>query len=93
VVEKHSVEDKKECANTESFPVLREALRDTTQSLRARPPRSLKGYEPKDVELRASVKKTGNSAQPQELSSGKLATPAWWTRKTITRTIFEAIGQ
>ena len=42
------------------FPCVSEALRDTTQSLRARPPRSFKGYEPKSVKLRASVKKTGN---------------------------------
>ena len=42
---------------------------------------SLKGYEPKDVKLRASVKRTNNVHNFKNLQIGKLTTPARWTTK------------
>ena len=41
---------------------------------------SLKGYEPKDVKLRASVKRTNNVHNFKNLQIGKLTNPAWWTK-------------
>ena len=77
---------------TRTFPVYAKPCTTHTVAKETRH-QSLKGYEPKDVKLRASVKKTNNVHNFKNLQIGKLTTPAWWTRKKSTRTILEAIGQ